>query len=71
MTLIELKNFLLDHRQATLGEIAAHFSADRELVRGMLEVWQRKGKVSYTLAAKCQGCSQCGTAPIEVYQWQG
>ncbi|NCA90752.1 MAG: hypothetical protein EOM92_18195 [Gammaproteobacteria bacterium] len=70
MTLIDLKLFLLDHQQATLGEIAAYFAADRELVRGMLEVWQRKGKVTCLQAEKCRGCTQCGSTPIEVYQWQ-
>ncbi len=70
MTLIDLKNFLRDHHQVTLGEIATHFSADRELVHSMLEVWQRKGKVTATQAAKCRGCTQCGTTPIEIYQWR-
>jgi hypothetical protein len=71
MTLVELKIFLLDHQQATLDEIAADFAAERELVRGMLQVWQRKGKVICLQAVKCRGCNQCGSSPIEVYQWQG
>ncbi|TNF55148.1 MAG: sugar metabolism transcriptional regulator, partial [Gammaproteobacteria bacterium] len=57
--------------QATLDEVAAYFAADRELVRGMLEVWQRKGKVTSLQAEKCRGCTQCGSTLIEVYQWQG
>jgi hypothetical protein len=71
MTLVDLKLFLLDHPQATLDEVAAYFAADRELVRGMLEVWQRKGKVTSLQAEKCRGCTQCGSTLIEVYQWQG
>lgn len=71
MTLVDLKLFLLDHQQATLSEIAAYFTTDRELVRGMLAVWQSKGKVSCLQAEKCRGCTQCGGTPIEVYQWQG
>jgi hypothetical protein len=71
MTLVNLKLFLLDHPQATLDEVAAYFAADRELVRGMLEVWQRKGKVTSLQAEKCRGCTQCGSTLIEVYQWQG
>ena len=70
MTLNDLKLFLLDHQHATLGEIAAYFAADREMVRGMLEIWQRKGKVTCLQAEKCRGCTQCGSTPIEVYQWQ-
>lgn len=71
MTLVDLKLFLLDHPQATLDEVAPYFAADRELVRGMLEVWQRKGKVTSLQAEKCRGCTQCGSTLIEVYQWQG
>lgn len=71
MSLIELKNYLSERREASLGEITAHFAADQDMVRGMLEVWQRKGKVTCLQAPKCGGCNQCGAPPLEVYQWQG
>lgn len=71
MNLIELKNYLGGRRAASLGEIAAHFAADQDMVRGMLEVWQRKGKVTCLQAPKYSGCNQCGAPPLAVYQWQG
>ena len=55
MSLIELKNYLSERREASLGEITAHFAADQDMVRGMLEVWQRKGKVTCLQAPKCGG----------------
>ncbi len=71
MGLIELKHFLLDRHEASLGEIATHFAADREMVRDMLEVWQRKGKVTSRPLPKCSGCNQCGAPPLQIYRWQG
>jgi putative ferrous iron transport protein C len=71
MSLIDLKNYLSQRREASLSEIANYLSADPETTRGMLAVWQRKGKVVCHRAAKCSGCNQCDGATLEVYQWQG
>ena len=71
MTLIDIKNFLRERGHATLTEIAAQLDGDPEVVRGMLEVWQRKGRVACHRAAKCSGCNQCNGATLEVWQWQG
>jgi len=70
MSLIDLKNYLASRREATLSEIAAYFSADPETTRGMLEIWQRKGKVACHRATKCSGCNQCSGATLEIWQWQ-
>jgi len=71
MTLIDIKNYLTERREATLSEIAAYFSADQETARGMLELWQRKGRVNARQAAKCGGCNQCSGGTLEIWQWIG
>ncbi len=71
MILSEMRDYLRDRGQATLEDIALHFDSDPEAVRGMLELWVRKGKVERsTLTPDCGGsCKQCGMAGMAVYRW--
>jgi len=71
MILSDIGNYVQEHGQATLGEIAQHFNAQPDAVRGMLETWIRKGKISRQLATTSCGssCQQCDTASIEIYIW--
>ena len=71
MILSELRNFLAEHRRATLSVMAHHFDADGEAVRGMLDVLVRKGKVRrvhYPTDCGATGCS-CPNKEIDVYEW--
>lgn len=73
MGLIDIKNYLVERRVATLGEIAASVSMDLATTRGMLDVWVRKGKVTIQRTAKCSGCNSntCNAGdPVEVFRWQ-
>lgn len=72
MSLIELKNYLINRQTATLEEIANFFATDPILVRTMLDIWIHKGKVICYAAPKCNGCNQvCSSnAKIEIFQWQ-
>lgn len=72
MSLVELKNYLSSHQMATVSEIAGFFAADPEMVRNMLDVWMRKGKVTSHQVSKCNGCKQTCTSStaMEVFQWQ-
>lgn len=72
MSLIELKNYLIERQTATLGEIANFFAADPIIVRSMLDIWIHKGKVTCYSAPKCSGCNQvCSSnAMVEIFQWQ-
>jgi len=70
MSLIDIRSYLQGCGEATLSEIAAYFSSDPETTRGMLEVWQRKGRVVCQRAPRCSGCNQCNGAAVEVYRWQ-
>ncbi len=71
MTLADLRGYLQGRTGATLAELAQHFRADPEILRGMLAVWIRKGKVDRRpLAAGCgSGCGQCDPASVELYSW--
>jgi len=69
--LSDIRRYLEQRKQATLGDIAMHFDADPDAVRGMLEVWIQKGKVYRQMAtASCGGsCTQCDPAATEIYVW--
>ena len=71
MILSDIRRYLQQCGQATLADIALHFDADPDAMRGMLEVWIRKGKVYKRMAtASCGGsCTQCDPAATEIYVW--
>ncbi len=71
MILSEVKSYLVQRRQATLSDIALHFDSDPDAVRGMLELWIRKGRVRrQALTASCgQSCGSCDPATTEIYLW--
>jgi hypothetical protein len=73
MILSDLKRYLQTRGQASLADIALHFRADPQAVRGMLEVWMRKGKVArHAAAASCGAtCARCDPAATEVFVWVG
>jgi len=72
MILSDIRRYLEQRGQASLAEIALHFDADPEAVRGMLAVWQRKGRVRQRRASAACGssCSQCDPAATEIYVWE-
>jgi hypothetical protein len=69
--LSELKDYIQQRGQVSLQDIALHFDADADALRGMLERWIRKGLVSRRSAtASCgSSCSQCDPAAVELYVW--
>ncbi|MCW8963725.1 MAG: FeoC-like transcriptional regulator [Gammaproteobacteria bacterium] len=71
MILSDIGSYVQERRQVTLNQIAYHFNAQPDAMRGMLEVWIRKGKISRQMAtASCgESCQQCGTADTEIYIW--
>ena len=71
MILSDLRDYLRERGQASLQDMALHFDADPEALRGMLETWIRKGKVSrYSAKASCgDSCTQCDPASVEIYSW--
>lgn len=71
MILSDLRDYLRQRGQASLQDMALHFDADPEALRGMLEHWIRKGKVTrQTAKASCgDSCTQCDPATVEIYVW--
>jgi putative ferrous iron transport protein C len=72
MILSLVRDYLQQHGQCTLSDIALHFDADADAVRGMLEVWIKKGKVQRRSATASCGtsCQSCDPATTEVYVWR-
>jgi hypothetical protein len=73
MILSDLKRYLKERGQATLADMALHFRSDPQAVRGMLDVWIRKGKVvKHSASASCgDGCARCDPGALEVFSWIG
>jgi hypothetical protein len=71
MILSDIRAYLRQRGQATLADMALHFDTDPDALRGMLEVWMRKGKVQKRSAtASCgSGCDRCDSAATEIYAW--
>jgi len=71
MILSNIRDYLKQRGQCTLSDIALHFDTDADAVRGMLEVWIRKGKVKKRSATDSCGtsCQSCDPAATEVYLW--
>jgi hypothetical protein len=71
MTLTDLRAYLKGRPGATLVEIAHHFRVDPDIVREMLAVWIRKGKVEKrSMGAGCgSACSRCDPASIALFVW--
>ncbi|MBL0715302.1 MAG: FeoC-like transcriptional regulator [Desulfosarcina sp.] len=71
MTPIEIKQYLIERRLATLQDIAIHFRKETDTVTPMLDMWIRKGKLKkHDGDLGCQkGCCKCDPATIETYEW--
>lgn len=71
MILSQVRDYLKQRGQCTLSDIALHFDTDADAVRGMLDVWIRKGKVEKRSAtASCgSSCQSCDPAATEIYIW--
>lgn len=71
MILSQVRDYLKQRGQCTLSDIALHFDTDANAVRGMLEIWIKKGKVEKRSATASCGtsCQSCDPAATEVYVW--
>lgn len=59
---------LRDRGPMTAAELARRVGSDEAAVRGMLDVWSRKGKVVRERLA-CGGCTSCDVSSGEYYRW--
>lgn len=73
MILSDIKRYLQERKQATLGDLALHFDIDPEAMRGMLARWMEKGKVTKAVQPMgCKkGCTSCGcNEAMDIYTWR-
>ena len=72
MILSDVRDYLKQRGQCTLSDIALHFDTDPDAVRGMLEIWMRKGKVEKLSATNSCGssCNSCEPSATEIYVWR-
>lgn len=73
MNLLEIKNYLMRVKMASLSSLCLYFNCDSEVLRGMLGHWIRKGCVRCCQkTAKCGSqCVQCSPLLTEIYEWIG
>ena len=71
MILSDIRHYLQQRGQVSLADLALHFDADLDAMRGLLQVWMRKGMVHKRMAtASCgSSCTKCDPAATEIYAW--
>ena len=70
MILAELRDYLAQHRQAAIGDLANRFGVEPDALRGMLDHWTRKGQVRRVAGpTPCAPCGKCDGSDQEVYIW--
>ncbi|WP_295386751.1 FeoC-like transcriptional regulator [uncultured Thiodictyon sp.] len=71
MILSELTGYLAQHRRAPLIDLATHFDASPDALRGMLATLERRGRVRRIAngAACGSGCGKCDQSQVETYEW--
>ncbi len=71
MILADIRDYLQQRGQCSLSDIALHFDTDADAVRGMLNIWIKKGKVEKRAATASCGtsCQSCDPTTTEMYFW--
>ena len=71
MILKDLKEYVKSNPLVSLTDIAIHFDADPEAVKGMLDFWIRKGKIKhYSSDNVCGGSCSCNQkSNNDLYEW--
>jgi putative ferrous iron transport protein C len=71
MNLLEIKNYVMQVKVASLSHLSAYFKCDAELLRNMLCHWTRKGCIRKTTKTpECgKSCGKCVPTVTEIYEW--
>jgi putative ferrous iron transport protein C len=71
MSLVDIKQHLMQVRIASLSSICVYFNADPDTLRGMLSHWVRKGRVRQCKKnpACASSCGKCSPLLTEIYEW--
>lgn len=72
MTPSQLRDYLKEHRQASLADLSIHFASQPDAIKAAMETWIRKGKAQVIMAEpECgKSCCQCKTENVTIYRWQ-
>lgn len=71
MTPSLLKQYLQEHEQASLRDLALHFDVSSEVIKNAMSLWLRKGKVEQSTVSGCdKGCCQCDSELTTIYYWK-
>lgn len=73
MILSELKTYLSANRRVPIGDLVNRFDTSPDAIRGMLDVFIRKGRLRRvpTGGGDCSGCTKCAAFTLEIYEWMG
>lgn len=71
MTLLEIKQHMMQVKMATLGNLCHLFHTDAETLRCLLAHWIRKGNIRQCTKTPACGskCVKCPEASTEIYEW--
>ena len=68
----EIRSYLQERGRAPLADLALRFDMDEAALRGMLDLWVRKGKITIHAPEEgCDGCTACNVGSREVCEWTG
>lgn len=76
MILIEIRDYIIQHKEVTLPQLAMHFQMPESAIENMVEMWVHKKTVekltltcgSLSDASGCQSCSGgCATQVIQEF----
>lgn len=69
MILQELQTYLQTHSHPSLDELMHHFQSDADVLRAMLNLLIRKGRVRQLVSKACGSCHCCTPESLECYEW--
>lgn len=71
MSLLAIKNHMMQVKTSSLSALCILFNAEPETIRCMLSHWMVKGKIRKCLKEPACGskCFKCPTATTEIYEW--
>jgi len=71
MSLLDIKQYMMKVKAASLGNLCTVFKTDPETIRCLLSHWMRKGCVRQCTREPACGtkCFKCPVQVTEVYEW--
>lgn len=71
MSLVDIKNHMMQVKIASLTSLCAKFGTDADTLRCMLSHWINKGCLRQCLKTPACGskCMKCPSSATEIYEW--